>query len=71
MTVVVGIIIWVLMMLVDLPLVGEYFRDARQYITEYAESTNYKADFAELNQRLMEIEENTAGADEPDPPPED
>ena len=71
MTVVVGILVWVLTMLVDLPLVGDYFRDAKQYVTEYAENTNYKADFAELNQRLMEIEENTAHPDESSLPPED
>ena len=47
MTVVLGILVWVLTMLVDLPLVGDYFRNAEQYVSEYAENTNYKEDFAE------------------------
>jgi len=55
MTFVLGIIIWVLTMLVDLPLVGEYFQDASQYVTDYAENTNYKGDFAEMNEQLQEI----------------
>lgn len=57
MTFILGIIVWVLTMLVDLPLVGEYFADARHYITEYAENTNYKEDFAEMNKQLQEINE--------------
>ena len=59
MTVILGILIWVLTMLVDLPLVGEYFKDAQSYVTEYAENTNYKADFEVMNQQLQEINENT------------
>ena len=59
MTVVLGILIWVLTLLVDLPIVGEYFQDAKQYVTEYAENTNYSDDFKEMNQLLREINENT------------
>ena len=59
MTVVLGVFIWILTMLVDLPVVGEYFADAEQYITEYADSTNYEDEFAEMNQQLREINENT------------
>ena len=59
MTVVLGIFIWILTMLVSLPVVGEYFSDAQQYITEYAENTNYKDEFAEMNQLLRDIKENT------------
>ena len=55
MTVVLGLFIWVLTMLVDLPIVGEYFSDAQQYVTEYAENTNYKDEFAEMNRLLGEI----------------
>ena len=58
MTVVVGLLIWTLTMLVDLPLIGEYFSDAQQYVTEYADNTNYKDEFAEMNQQLREINEN-------------
>ena len=58
MTVVLGALIWTLTLLVDLPLVGEYFVDAKQYVTEYAENTNYADDFAEMNQLLRDINEN-------------
>ena len=63
MTVVLGALIWVLTLLVDLPIVGEYFQDAKQYVTEYAENTNYSDDFNEMNQILQEINENTKTQD--------
>ena len=59
MTVVVAIFIWILTMLVDLPLIGEYFQEAKLYIDEYKESTNYTDEFAEMNQLLRDINENT------------
>jgi len=62
MTVVLGVLVWVLTILVDLPLVGEYFEDAKGYVTEYAEDTNYKADFEVMNEQLEEINENTKKA---------
>ncbi len=58
MTVVLGVFVWVLTMLVNLPIVGEYFGEAEQYLTEYAENTNYSDDFKEMNQLLREINEN-------------
>ncbi len=58
MTVVLGVFIWVLTMLVDLPVIGEYFEDAKRYVNEYADNTNYKDEFAEMNQLLREINEN-------------
>ena len=70
MTVVLGILVWVLTMLVDLPLVGEYFQDAQSYVTEYAENTNYKADFEVMNQQLQEINENTRREEAQAQPPE-
>ena len=70
MTLILGIIVWVLTMLVDLPLVGEYFQDAQSYITEYAENTNYKADFEVMNQQLQEINENTREGETQEPPPQ-
>ena len=70
MTLILGIIVWVLTMLVDLPLVGEYFQEAQSYITEYAENTNYKADFEVMNQQLQEINENTSSEETQAPPPE-
>ena len=71
MTVVIGLLVWVLTMLVDLPLVGEYFKDAQSYVTEYAENTNYKADFEVMNEQLQEIKENTRREEVQVPPPED
>jgi hypothetical protein len=59
MTVVVAIFIWILTMLVDLPLIGEYFQEAKLYVDEYKESTNYTDEFAEMNQLLRDINENT------------
>ena len=70
MTVILGILVWVLTMLVDLPLVGEYFQDAQSYVTEYAENTNYKADFEVMNQQLQEINENTRKEETQAPPPQ-
>lgn len=70
MTFILGVLVWVLTMLVDLPLVGEYFEDAQQYITEYAENTNYKEDFAVMNQQLLEINENLDDASISGPPTE-
>ncbi len=58
MTVILGIFIWVLTMLVDLPIVGEYFGQAEQFITEYTDETNYNDEFSEMNQLLSEINEN-------------
>ena len=62
MTVILGVLVWVLTILVDVPLVGQYFAEAKSYVTEYAENTNYKADFEELNRQLKEINENTENA---------
>jgi len=70
MTVILGILVWVLTMLVDLPLVGEYFKEAQSYVTEYAENTNYKADFEVMNQQLQEINENIVKEDTQTPPPQ-
>ena len=58
MTLVVGVFIWVLTMLVDLPLVGEYFQQAKQKVNEYTESTNYNEEFSEMNRLLSEINQN-------------
>jgi len=61
-TVVVGVAIWVLTMLVDLPVIGEYFEDAKEYVNEVVESTNYTDEFAEMNQLLREINESLDAA---------
>lgn len=65
MTVVLGIAIWILTMLVDLPIVGEYFAQAEQVITEYADSTNYQDEFAEMNGYLRAISEQAQDEQEP------
>jgi hypothetical protein len=59
MTLVLGVFVWVLTLLVDLPVVGEYFEDAKQYAIDYTEKTNYSDKFVEMNQLLREINENT------------
>lgn len=71
MTVILGVLVWVLTMLVDVPLVGQYFAEAQSYVTEYAENTNYKADFEELNRQLQEINENTENATGEETPPQE
>ena len=71
MTVVVAIFIWILTMLVDLPLIGEYFQEAKIYVDEYKESTNYTDEFAEMNQLLREINENAREAGSLKPPSQD
>ena len=70
MTLILGILVWVLTMLVDLPLVGEYFQEAQSYVTEYAENTNYKADFEVMTQQLQEINENISKEETQAPPPQ-
>ena len=68
-TVILGLLVWILTMLVDLPLVGEYFASAKQHITEYAENTNYKDEFEEMNESLREINENITEVIETDSEP--
>ena len=71
MTFILGILAWVLTMLVDLPLIGDYFTDAKQYVTDYAENTNYKDDFALMTQQLQQINENLENESTTEPPPVD
>ena len=59
MTVVLGLFIWILTKLVDLPVVGEYFEKTESYINEYAENTNYNDEFKEMNELLRDIRDNT------------
>lgn len=59
MTLVLGICIWILTKLVNLPLIGEYFEQAEVLVKEYTESTNYKDEFSEMNELLREIRDNT------------
>ena len=59
MSLVLGIFVWILTMLVSLPVVGEYFQKTEDYISEYAENTNYNDEFKEMNDTLREIRDNT------------
>ena len=58
-TLVLAILIWVLTKLVNLPVIGEYFEQAMVYVNEYTESTNYNAEFIEMNELLRQIKDNT------------
>jgi len=59
MTLVLGICIWFLTKLVNLPVIGEYFEQAEMIVKEYSESTNYKDELVEMNELLRDIRENT------------
>lgn len=55
MTVVLGLLIWALTKLVALPVVGEYFQDAEEFVQDYVEKTDYKSEFEEMNRVLKDI----------------
>lgn len=59
MSVVVGLVIWILARLVHFPLVGEYFQKMTDEINTYVESTNYQEEFESMQQTLENIEKNT------------
>ncbi len=58
MSVVLGLLIWTLTKLVALPVVGEYFADAEEYVNEFVEKTDYKSELQEMNRMLKEINKN-------------
>ena len=64
MSVVVGLIVWSLTMLVDLPLVGEYASEAVAWVKEYQEATNYNEEFQEMNALLRDIRDGGDAAPE-------
>lgn len=64
MSVVVGLLVWGLTMLVDLPLVGEYANDAVEWVKEYQEATNYNEEFKEMNALLRDIRDGGDSASE-------
>lgn len=55
MTVVLGISLWVLAQMVNVPLIGEYFQTAQEHIVEYTESTNYSEEFSAMQRTLEDI----------------
>ena len=64
MTVVLGLLIWLLTKLVALPVVGEYFAQAEAFVTEYVEKTDYKGELEAMNQTLLEISEKLEKQDD-------
>ncbi len=58
MTVVLALLIWVLTKLVALPIVGEYFKDAENFVQDYVEKTDYKGELQDMNTVLQEINKN-------------
>ena len=59
MSVVLGLAAWILTVLVDLPIVGEYAQMVKEYVEEYQENTNYTDEFSEMNELLRQINEKT------------
>lgn len=59
MSVVIGLAAWILTMMVQLPVVGEWAQAAQDYMTEFQESTNYSDEFAQMNKLLAEINAKT------------
>lgn len=63
MTVVLGLAAWVLTLMVNLPIIGEYARKAEDYMMEYRESTNYSDEFQEMTDLLQQINDNSTLTD--------
>lgn len=59
MSVVVGLVIWILAHMVNFPLIGEYSQKMTNAITEYMKSTNYSDEFENIEKTLKNIEKNT------------
>lgn len=59
MSLVLGLVVWMLTMLVNLPVIGEYFERIDAYLQEYEEKTNYTEEFEKMNGLLEEIRDNT------------
>jgi hypothetical protein len=61
MSVVVGLVIWILARMAAFPLIGEYSQKMTNAINDYMESTNYTDEFESMQKTLQNIEKNTAG----------
>jgi len=55
MTVILALVVWIISRLVNVPLIGAYFKEAQTQITEYTENTNYKEEFQSMEELLREI----------------
>ena len=63
MSVILGLAAWVLTIMVQLPVVGEWAQAAEDYMEAYQESTNYSDEFREMNALLKQINANTKGGE--------
>ncbi len=59
-SIVLALIFWILTMLIDVPLVGEYAKDIKSTIAGYAQETNYNEDFDRIGDTLERIEKELA-----------
>lgn len=55
-SIVLALIIWVLALLVDVPLVGQYAEEVKATVSGYVEDTNYNDDFKRIGDTLERIE---------------
>jgi len=56
-SIVLALIIWVLTLLVDVPLVGQYAQEVKATVNGYVKETNYNDDFDRIGDTLERIEE--------------
>ncbi|MCB1754986.1 MAG: hypothetical protein KDJ38_05665 [Gammaproteobacteria bacterium] len=56
-TAVLALLIWMLALVREIPLVGQYADQLKNQITEYAEDTRYSDDFQRIENLLQQIEE--------------
>ncbi len=59
-SIVLALLIWILTLLIDVPLVGEYARNVKSTISGYAKETNYNQDFDRIGDTLERIEKELA-----------
>ena len=59
-SIVLALLIWILTLLIDVPLVGEYARDVKTTISGYIKETDYNNDFDRIGDTLERIEKELA-----------
>ncbi len=59
-SIVLALVVWVLTLLVDVPLVGEYAKDVKGTMASYMKDTNYNDDFDRIGDTLERIEKELA-----------
>ncbi len=55
-SIVLALVVWILTLLVDVPLVGEYAKDIKATMSSYMKDTNYNDDFDRIGDTLESIE---------------